>query len=90
MQQQLEMMNKRFREVMNEINGLRTVVASLRDGLVRRYFKGRRPARRAISPPHESITKNTDEKADDFDHEHGATFWLHMTCRHKGDRPHDY
>jgi len=45
MQQQLEMMKKRFREVMNEINGLRTVVTSLRDGLVRRDFKGRRPAR---------------------------------------------
>jgi len=45
MQQQLEMMKKRFREVMNEINGLRTVVTSLQDGLVRRDFKGRRPVR---------------------------------------------
>ena len=75
MQKQLEMMNKRFREVMNKMIGLRTAVASLRGGLVCRDFKGKRPARWAISPPYESITKNTDEKAGDFDHKHGTRFW---------------
>lgn len=45
MQKQLEMMNKRFREVINKMIGLRTAVASLRGGLVCRDFKGKRPAR---------------------------------------------
>lgn len=67
------------------MTGLRTVIASLRDGLVRRDFKGRRPARWAISPPHESIIKNTDEKADDLDHEHG--FQILMMLRKSGSSP---
>jgi hypothetical protein len=39
------MMNKRYEEVMNEMVGLRTKVASLRDGLVRRGLEGRRLVR---------------------------------------------
>jgi hypothetical protein len=41
MQQQLEVMNLRFGEAMNEMDILRIEVASLRDGPVCRYPKGR-------------------------------------------------
>jgi len=55
-------MNKRYEEVMNEIVGLRTKVASLRDGLVRRGLEGRRLVRWVISPLNKSIVENTNEE----------------------------
>jgi hypothetical protein len=45
MQEQLEMMNSMFGEVMNEMTRLRAKVASLQNGLVYRGFKGRMPTR---------------------------------------------
>lgn len=59
-QQQLDKMNKKFRKVSNGIDGLRTEVASLQDGLVHKGLRGRRHVRRTISPLVESITKNID------------------------------
>jgi len=55
-------MNKRYEEVMNEMVGLRTKVASLRDGLVRRGLEGRRLVRWVISPLNKSIVENTNEE----------------------------
>jgi hypothetical protein len=53
-------MNKKFRKVSNGIDGLRTEIASLQDGLVHKGLRGRRHVRRTISPLVESITKNID------------------------------
>ena len=55
-------MNKRYEEVMNEMVRLRTKVASLRDGLVRRGLEGRRLVRWVISPLNKSIVENTNEE----------------------------
>jgi hypothetical protein len=90
MKQQLEMMNMRFGEVMNEMARLRIEVASLQHGLVCKGPKGGRPAKRAISPSNKSTTKVIDKKAEDFDHEHNVRFQQHKTCRHAGLWPHDY
>ena len=51
------MMNMRFIEVMNGMDGLRTKVSSLHDGLVCRGPEGRRLAKRAISHVKEFIAK---------------------------------
>ena len=55
MQQQLELMNMKFREVMNGMGELIIKVASLWDGLGHRGLEGRRLVRWVISPPKESI-----------------------------------
>jgi hypothetical protein len=55
-------MNKRYEEVMNEMVRLRTKVASLWDGLVRRGLEGRRLVRWVISPLNKSIVENTNEE----------------------------
>jgi hypothetical protein len=47
---------------MNEMVGLRTKVASLRDGLVRRGLEGRRLVRWVISLLNKSIVENTNEE----------------------------
>jgi hypothetical protein len=51
------MMNMRFIEVMNGMDGLRTKVSSLYDGLICKGPECRRLARRAISLVKEFIAK---------------------------------
>jgi len=55
-------MNNRYEEVMNEMVGLRTKVASLQNGLVRRGLKGRRLIRWVISPLNKSIAENINDE----------------------------
>lgn len=68
-------MNNRYEEVMNEMVGLRTKVASLQDGLVWRGLEGRRLIRWVISPPNKSIAENINDEVEDFDNEYSARFW---------------
>ena len=75
-QQQLELMNKRFAEVKNGMASLRTKVASLQDRLNHRGLE-RKSTRWANSPLKESITENTYEKAKDFDDNCGGKFQPH-------------
>lgn len=68
-------MNNRYEEVMNEMVGLRTKVASLQEGLVRRGLEGRRLIRWVISPLNKSIAENINDEVEDFDNEYSARFW---------------
>jgi len=87
MQQQLELMNTRFIEVMSGETDLRTKVASLWDRLDPKGLKGRRFAKWSNSPLEESISEYTNEKAKDFDDNHSGGFWPHRNQRLRGVQP---
>ena len=53
---------------------LRTEITSFWDGLICKGPKGRRFTRGVISPLKDSITENTNEKAEDFDYGYGNKF----------------
>lgn len=76
------MMNLRFEKVMNQIDRLRIEIDNPRDGPLRRGLEGRRSMRQVISPLEESIIENTNEKADDFDLDHGMRIWKPRTYIH--------
>ena len=62
MQQQLKMMNTRFGNVMNDMSGLKTKLASFWDELICRALEGKRLIRRVISPSNEFIAKKKNKK----------------------------
>jgi regulator of replication initiation timing len=72
--QQLKMMKIRLKEFMNEMDGLKTEVASLLDGLTHRGLEGKKLAKRVVPPLKESIIEIIDEEVNDFDYDHGNRF----------------
>jgi len=76
-------MNTRFVVEMNGMAGLRTELASLWNGPNYGGLEGWRSTRRANSYSEEPITKFTDEKAKDFNDNHGGRFWQHENKRPK-------
>jgi hypothetical protein len=84
------MMNLRFRDVLNEMVGLRTKLTSFWDEVVYKGPGGRRLAGWAISSLEEFIIENTNDNVKDFDYEYGVRFQQHRTYKYKGIRPQDY
>lgn len=69
------------------MDSLRTKVASIRDGPDYIILEGKRSARWANSSPKESIAKNTNEEAKDFNDNHSGRFWPHKNQRPREIQP---
>jgi hypothetical protein len=76
-------MNTRFVVGMNGMAGSKTELASLWNGPNYGGLEGWRSTRWANSYSEEPITKFTDEKAKDFNDNHGGRFWQHKNKRPK-------